>query len=103
MKNILNNIPDNLESEVFERLVDTENVQIERIISHGHRSPDSGWFDQETNEWVLLLKGEAVLLFEDGITKNLNPGDYLIIPAHTKHRVEWTAPTSETIWLAVHY
>ncbi|MBE9564985.1 MAG: cupin domain-containing protein [Proteobacteria bacterium] len=103
MKNILTNIPNNLESEVLERLVDAENVQIERIISLGHRSPDTGWFDQETNEWVMVLKGEAVLLFEEGTTKNLKPGDYLNIPAHTKHKVEWTEPDSETIWLAVHY
>ena len=103
MKNILTNIPNNLESEVLECLVDAENVQIERIISLGHRSPDTGWFDQETNEWVMVLKGEAVLLFEEGTTKNLKPGDYLNIPAHTKHKVEWTEPDSETIWLAVHY
>ena len=51
----------------------------------------------------MVLKGEAVLLFEEGTTKNLKPGDYLNIPAHTKHKVEWTEPDSETIWLAVHY
>ena len=103
MKNILANIPKNLKSEVFECLVDTDNVKIERIVSLGHRSPETGWLNQETNEWVLVLKGEAVLHFENGDAKNLKPGDYLNIPAHTKHKVEWTEPNSETIWLAVHY
>ena len=103
MKNIFDAIPENIDSEIFEQLVESNDIQIERIISKGHRSPDSGWYDQDKNEWVLILRGEAVLSFEDASTVNLKPGDFLTIPAHKKHKVEWTAPDTETIWLAIHY
>ena len=103
MHNIFDCIPENLDEEIFQQLVDGDNVRIERIISMGHSSPESGWYDQDRNEWVLVLKGEAVLLLEDEQTVNLKAGDYINIPAHKKHRVEWTDPDSETIWLAVHY
>lgn len=103
MHNIFDCIPENLDEEIFQQLVDGDNVRIERIISRGHSSPESGWYDQDRNEWVLVLKGEAVLLLEDEQTVNLKAGDYINIPAHKKHRVEWTDPDSETIWLAVHY
>lgn len=103
MHNIFDCIPENLDEEIFQQLVDGDSVRIERIISRGHSSPESGWYDQDRNEWVLVLKGEAVLLLEDEQTVNLKAGDYINIPAHKKHRVEWTDPDSETIWLAVHY
>lgn len=103
MHNIFDCIPDNLDEEIFQQLVDGEGVRIERIISSGHSSPESGWYDQDRNEWVLVLKGEAILLFEDESPVNLKAGDFINIPAHIKHRVEWTDPDSETIWLAVHY
>ena len=103
MHNIFDCIPENLDEEIFQQLVDGDNVRIERIISMGHSSPESGWYDQDRNEWVLVLKGEAVLLLEDEQTVNLKAGDFINIPAHKKHRVEWTDPDSETIWLAVHY
>lgn len=103
MHNIFDCIPENLDEEIFQQLVDGDNVRIERIISRGHSSPESGWYDQDRNEWVLVLKGEAVLLLEDEQTVNLKAGDFINIPAHKKHRVEWTDPDSETIWLAVHY
>ncbi len=102
-KNIYKSIPNDSNKEIFEELLKTNNVTIERIISAGHRSPDSGWYDQENNEWVIVLKGKAVLVFEDQITINLSEGDYLNIPSHTKHKVTWTDPDSETIWLAIHY
>ncbi len=104
MKNIFSNIPDNLPDELFEDILKTDKFRIERIISDGHSSPTGYWYDQETNEWVILLKGSARLLFEghdDVIT--LNTGDYVNIPAHTRHRVEWTAPNQKTVWLAIHY
>ncbi len=82
---------------------DGDGIRIERIISKGHSSPQSGWYDQDKNEWVLLLKGEAVLLFADESSANLKSGDFINIPAHKKHKVEWTDPDTETIWLAVHY
>jgi cupin 2 domain-containing protein len=52
---------------------------------------------------VILLKGEAVISFMDEDDIRLKAGDYINIPAHKKHRVSWTKPDEETIWLAVHY
>ena len=101
--NLYKSIPENLEQEVFELLVESENVKIERIISKGHTSPDSGWYNQKQNEWVVVLKGEAIISFENGEEINLKVGSYVNIPAHTKHKVKWTNPKVETVWLAVHY
>ncbi len=101
--NIYKKIPDDLEEEIFELLVQGENVKIERIISNGHTSPGTGWYDQEQNEWVLVLKGNAGILFENGQVIDLNEGDYLNISSHQKHKVIRTSATTETIWLAIHY
>ena len=103
MSNIFDTIPDDIRAEIFEPLVDSENVTIERIISKGHSSPDSGWYDQDKNEWVIVLKGKAVLAFTDGSSTTLKAGDYINITAHQKHKVSWTDPDTETIWLAIHY
>ncbi len=103
MNNIFDAIPENIDTEIFELLAKSETTRIERIISKGHKSPDSGWYDQDKNEWVLVLRGEAILLFEDGTSVNLKAGDYITIPAHKKHKVTWTDPEIETVWLAVHY
>lgn len=103
LKNIFESIPDNLDEEIFEQLIQSDNVKIERIISKGHKSPESGWFDQEKNEWVIVLKGEAVISFENEIDVNLKAGSHINIPAHKRHKVSWTDPKTETIWLAVHY
>lgn len=103
LSNIFESIPDDLGKEIFEVLAQTENVTIERIISKGHTAPETGWYDQERHEWVIVLKGEAVISFENNKEMNLGAGDYVNIPAHTKHKVSWTDPKTETIWLAVHY
>jgi len=103
MKNLLKNLPDRLPKERFETLVNTDAVHIERIISKGHTTPEGVWYDQEKTEFVLLLKGAARLVFDDGREESMGPGDYLEIPAHRKHRVTWTAGKEETVWLAVHY
>jgi cupin 2 domain-containing protein len=90
--------------EIFEEIVSNENVKIERIVSKGHSSPESFWYDQERNEWVIVLKGSAVLLFEgEDEPLRLKPGDHVNIPARRRHRVEWTDPETETVWLAVHF
>lgn len=101
--NVFDLIPDDLGDEVFEILAENESVKIERIISKGHSSPDIGWYDQDKNEFVIILKGKASVSFEDGRSTNLNVGDYLNINAHEKHKVNWTDPDTETIWLAIHY
>lgn len=103
ISNIFDAIPVNIEAEIFETLVQNGTVKIERILSKGHTSPESGWYDQNRNEWIIILKGEAVLLFADESTVKLKTGDFINIPAHKKHKVKWTDPEIETIWLAVHY
>lgn len=104
VKNILSEVPKSLENECFESLIQTREVKIERIISMGHASPEGYWYDQQQNEWVLVIKGRARLHFEGSDTMiSLEAGDYINIPSHRRHRVEWTDPAEETIWLAVHY
>ena len=102
-QNIFLNIPNNLDKELFQSLLKHDTVAIERIISKGQQSPESGWYDEEKNEWVMVLKGKAVLSFEDQSSIQLNEGDFINIPSHKKHKVTWTDPDNETIWLAVHY
>lgn len=101
--NIFEAIPKNRDDEFFELLEQNEKVKIERIVSKGHTSPETGWSDQENDEWVLLLKGAAILVFESGGEVNLAAGDYINIPARTKHKVTWTDREVETVWLAIHY
>ncbi len=103
MGNILSALPEDFGLETFEELVHHGQLRIERIISKGHTSPADGWYDQEENEWVVVLEGAGTILFEDGESAHLAKGDYLAIPAHTRHRVVWTDPDRPTIWLAVHY
>jgi cupin 2 domain-containing protein len=101
--NIFEAIPAEINQEIFSELVQSDKVKIQRIISKGQTSPESGWYDQAENEWVIVLKGEATILFENGDDVHLVSGSYLTIPANTKHKVTWTVPDQETIWLAVHY
>ena len=100
--NLFIDIPAQLPEELFTTLLQTSGIRIERIVSHGHQSPDGFWYDQPTREWVIVLEGAARIDFADK-TVELGPGDSLDIPAHTKHRVAWTMPDEPTIWLAVHY
>ena len=101
--NFFENIPHNLPEELFETIIQSDNVRIERLISDGHTSPQNFWYDQEQNEFVLLLQGSAILEFDNSESIELKVGDYQIIPAHQKHRVLYTDSTTKTIWLAVHY
>jgi cupin 2 domain-containing protein len=77
-------------------------ARIERILSHGAASPPGFWYEQGWDEFVLLVSGVAVLGFADGSEHRLEAGDYAILPAFCRHRVAWTEPGVETIWLAVH-
>jgi cupin 2 domain-containing protein len=101
--NIFDSLPKDLSLEVFEDVVRSSTVRIERIVSKGHRSPDTGWYDQDENEWVMVVEGRATLEFEDGTKCDLSAGDYINIPAHVKHKVAWTDQNEITVWLAVFY
>lgn len=100
--NLFAEIPARLPEELISHLVETPHVRIERIVSQGHQSPDGFWYDQDEDEWVILLRGSARLLFEDQEQPiDLTPGDWINIPAHRRHRVDSTAPDEQTVWLAV--
>jgi cupin 2 domain-containing protein len=102
--NLLCNIPAALPEELFETLLQARACRLERIVSNGQASPPDFWYQQPEHEWVLLLSGAAGLRFEgEGDTVVLRPGDYLNIPAGTRHRVEWTTTLQPTVWLALHY
>ena len=100
--NLFSPVPSKLPVKLVVRLAESKHVRIERIVSTGHASPKGFWYDQEEIEWVVVLKGEAKLLIQ-GETQpiHLKPGDHATIPAHRRHRVEWTTPNEPTVWLAV--
>jgi cupin 2 domain-containing protein len=102
VRSLITEIPPSLPQELTETLVGTKHTRIERIVSHGHASPDGYWYDQDENEFVLLFSGAARLQFEDEVIE-MKPGEWINIPAHRKHRVGWTTPDEPTIWLAVFY
>lgn len=103
--NLYTEIPENLPDELVEVMAEGRgDIKIERIVSRQHASPPDFWYDQETTEWVVLLKGSAEIKFAgEGQPRSLLPGDWLEIPAKKKHRVERTSETEDTIWLAVHF
>ena len=103
-QNLLLPLPGVVPEEIFTLLLQGERFKLERIVSAGQATPLGEWYDQDTHEWVLLLSGSAGLVFA-GETEVcvLQPGDYLHIPAHQRHRVEWTDAQQKTVWLAVHY
>ena len=90
--------------ELTQIIAFSASVRIERIVSRGHASPPGFWYDQDEAEWVAVLTGEALLRWQhDDSCQRLKPGDHVHIPPHAKHRVDWTAPDVETVWLAVFY
>jgi cupin 2 domain-containing protein len=102
--NLYQHIPDALAQEISECVARGADVKIERIVSKGHCSPPGFWYDQKDDEWVLLLKGEARLRFEEGDRiVHMTEGTHVHIAAHERHRVEWTSERAETVWLAVFY
>ena len=88
--------------ETVDVLLDRPGARIERIVSSGQTTPPGQWYDQSGDEWVSLLAGRATLRFEDGAHLELSPGDWLLIPAHVRHRVEATSIDPPCVWLAVH-
>ena len=104
MANLFAPISPEISEEIIQVLLSGGNFRLERIVSTGQATPPGEWYDQDTHEWVALLTGGAGLRFEDeAAPRVLCPGDYLLIPAHRRHRVEWTDPEAPTVWLALHY
>jgi cupin 2 domain-containing protein len=102
--NIFEHVPEQLPEEQLTELLAAPGLRIERIVSIGQASPAGFWYDQDQAEWVLVLAGSAGLMIEgEPELRVLSPGDYVLIPAHVRHRVAWTDPEQSTIWLAVHH
>ena len=101
VENIFGDTEGALGKEDFLTLLESENVKVERVVSHAASSPEEFWYDQAHAEWVMIVCGEATLEFESGQRVEMKEGDYLTLPPHTRHRVHQTGP--ETIWLVVHF
>jgi cupin 2 domain-containing protein len=102
--NLFTDVPASLAAERFDVLIDTPALRAERIVSTGHATPPGEWYDQERDEWVVVLRGSAGLRFEDEAEPRvMRSGDHVLIPAHRRHRVEWTDAQEPTVWLALHY
>jgi cupin 2 domain-containing protein len=102
--NLLSPLPGGATGEHVTELLSSPNVAIERIVSRAHATAPGFWYDQDKAEWVIVLTGSAGLQFEgEAAPRTLRPGDYVHIPAHARHRVEWTDSAQATVWLAVHY
>jgi cupin 2 domain-containing protein len=97
--NLFANLPELSIPEQSLSLFGNRAVNIERIVSHSYSSPPGFWYDQDEDEWVMVVRGEATLEFEKQEFVWMKEGDYVTIPRHVKHRVHQTGP--ETIWLAV--
>jgi len=102
--NLFEAVPDRLDHELFEDLAQGRGVRIIRIVSTGQCDPADVWQDADDDEWVVLLTGRARLLFEkDSRMLEMEPGDWCHIPAHTRHRVDFTDPDQPSVWIAVHF
>lgn len=103
ISNLFTQLSTDRSCEHFETLAANSSARIERIVSNGQATPDGEWYDQERDEWVVLLKGSAGLTLEGEAHEiHLLPGDYINIPRHRRHRVEWTSADETTVWLAIH-
>jgi cupin 2 domain-containing protein len=102
--NLLSDLPEHLADERFDTLMQTAGFRLERIVSTGHSTPPDQWYDQAQDEWILLLTGSAVLQMQSPDEQiAMQPGDWLLIPAHRRHRVEATDAARATVWLALHF
>lgn len=96
-------LPDPLPgAEAFTALFETPHLRVERILSTGQTTPPGEWYDQSQDEWVVLLQGSAILTYEDGAALALGPGDYVLIPARLRHRVNFTSSDPPCLWLAIY-
>ncbi|MGB6345929.1 MAG: cupin domain-containing protein [Methyloceanibacter sp.] len=85
-------------------LLDRQGLRVERIVSTGQATPEGQWYDQDTDEWVVVIAGTARLRLEnEDEDRELGEGDWVLLPAHCRHRVTWTRAEPPTIWLALHF
>ena len=104
MKNLFDDVPTRVAEELVTVLADHASVRIERIVSTGQSSPEGFWYDQDEHEWVVVLKGNASIQYDDESSPiEFGPGDHVTIPAHRKHRIIRTSSDEPTVWLAVFY
>jgi cupin 2 domain-containing protein len=103
LNNLFENLPVAWPEEVYTLLLQQADIRIERIISQGQASPAGFWYDQAEHELVFLLQGSAQLQLTGEAVISLRPGDWLLIPAHARHRVVWTDPDQPSIWLAIFF
>lgn len=89
------------ETETFRTLLDLPGMRVEQIVPNGQTSAEGFWYDQKEPEWVMLVRGEAVLRFEPGGDVSLKSGDFLLIPANARQRVE--SVSADAVWLALHF
>ena len=104
MTNLFDDVPRELPAERIDVLLETPTLRLERIVSTGHATPPGEWYDEDRDEWVVVLRGRARLRIEgEAADRALGVGDHLLLRAHVRHRVEWTDPTTPTVWLALYY
>ncbi len=102
--NLLRGLPSQpLAEELMETLCEPPGLRIERIVSTGQSTPGGEWYDQTSDEFVLLVSGAARLRLEgEAHDRELGEGDFVFLPAHCRHRVVWTRREPPTVWLAIH-
>ncbi|QKF68575.1 Cupin domain-containing protein [Arcobacter venerupis] len=100
--NIFEQIIVDKKEEIFFEIFKNETIKVEKIVSNGQKSPENFWYEQEKNEFVLLLEGFAILEFENREVE-LKKGDCLNIEAYQKHKVKFTSLDEPTVWFAVFY
>lgn len=89
--------------EAFDDLLAVPGLRIERIVSQGHVSPPGFWYEQDWDEWVMVIEGEAHMEIEGRADSlRLGAGDHVWLPAGCRHRVTYTRSQPPTVWLAVH-
>jgi cupin 2 domain-containing protein len=90
-------------TEISESILYRKSFSLEKIVSKGYRTPEKEWLKSKKEEWVILLKGKAGIMFENGVKLELKEGDFVSIPGNAKHKVTYTSKRPECIWLALYY
>ncbi|HEY5250443.1 MAG TPA: cupin domain-containing protein [Acidimicrobiales bacterium] len=84
------------QGENLTRLADLRHAAVDQILSGRLDGPVD--YCEDEDEWVVVLHGAATLVVDDE-QMELGPGDWVLLPARTPHRLVETRP--ETSWLTV--